>query len=159
MADHWNAAQDFLRFIFAPWPKKIWFENFSRKFFFLQRCLPVTAAEWVTPLCCLQIALSGYEPTNAWPDFDKDLILILLKFNQNFDTNWEQMKQVGHPPLLQKALSLTVNQPMHDQIWVKLNQIENKWAKSTAPLSRKYMALSVLVPTNNALPDSRFWSK
>jgi len=65
MADHWNAAQDFLRFIFAPWPKKFWLENFSRKFFFLQRCLPVTAAEWVSPLCCLQIALSGCVPANA----------------------------------------------------------------------------------------------
>ena len=59
--------------------QKILLENFSRKFFFLQWCLPVTAAEWVSPLCCLQIALSGFEPTNAWPDFDKNLILILIK--------------------------------------------------------------------------------
>ena len=104
--------------------KKFWLENFTPKFFFLQRCLPVTAAEWVSPLCCLQIALSGFEPTNAWPDFDKNLILILLKFNQNFNTYWEQMNQVGHPPLLQKAISLAANQC---NAWPDLSKIESNW--------------------------------
>ena len=127
--------------------KKCWSENFSRKFFFLQRCLPVTAAEWVTPLCCLQIALSGYEPTNAWPDFDKNLILILLKFKtlKQIENKWTSSS------LAKSTLSgcePTNAWPDLDKnlIWILLLfktsiQIENKWNKSGNLLSCKKHSL------------------